>query len=80
MQIIANVRKSYTGTVAYNANWGDEGNVGFWSSVDVIGVDAYYPLDPSSSTPALVDLINAWAPYITSLSALATKYGVETFH
>ncbi len=48
--MIAQVRKVYTGLVSYDANWGsntytgEAPNIGFWSSVDFIGISAYYPL------------------------------------
>ncbi len=34
------------------ANWGNEDNVQWWDAVDVVGVDAYYPIAPSNQNPS----------------------------
>src|SRR4029079_10163847 len=46
--LIAAVRLLYPGVVTYSGNWyGDLEGVHFWDALDVIGIDAYYPLAPS---------------------------------
>ncbi|MEM1025459.1 MAG: hypothetical protein AAGD10_13325 [Myxococcota bacterium] len=40
------VRGSYDGKLTYSANWDEAEDVVFWSSVDFIGVNGYYPLRP----------------------------------
>jgi len=46
----------------------------WWASVDVIGVDAYYPLAPLLPNPSVNDLIEAWAPIVGKLSHLAVIF------
>jgi len=54
--IIAKLRGIYQGSLTYSANWGDEfEKISFWSELDYIGIDCYYPLshDESADLPAL---------------------------
>lgn len=47
--LIAATRLLFPGKVTYAANWyGDLENVRFWDALDFVGVDAYFPLAPSS--------------------------------
>ena len=52
-RLIADVRRLYPGEVTYSANWGgDLDRVRFWDALDLVGVDAYYPLATSpQATP-----------------------------
>jgi len=38
------VRERYAGLIVYSANWDEVDEVGFWDRVDVIGLNAFYPL------------------------------------
>ena len=63
--VIAAIRNAgYTGLLAYAANAtfaGDEfTSVSFWDQVDVIGLDAYFPLT-SKTDPTITQLIAAWS-------------------
>jgi hypothetical protein len=58
-EVAAEVRQRYSGTIAYEANFDDITNVGFWSSVDVAGVSAYCPLTDAAS-PSLAELLADW--------------------
>lgn len=51
-RLIAGVRRLYPGRVTYAANWyGDP--VAFWDALDLMGVDAYFPLsEGAEATPA----------------------------
>ena len=55
--LIQAVRSIYSGTIVYAANWDDYNLVTFWDSVDLIGVDAYFPLLQGNS--ASIDNIKA---------------------
>ena len=58
------IRGVYTGKLAYAANAtfaGDEfTSVAFWNLVDVIGLDAYFPLT-NHGDPTLAELVAAWS-------------------
>jgi len=42
--LIAAVRQEYSGTVVYGANFDQFEQVGFWDSLDAVGVTSYFPL------------------------------------
>ena len=43
--LIADIRKVYSGQLTYAANWGQEfENIKFWDALDAIGLNSYYPL------------------------------------
>jgi hypothetical protein len=46
------MQSRYSGPLLYAANHGNEGSVAWWDAVDIIGVDAYYSLDPSNTNPS----------------------------
>jgi hypothetical protein len=74
--IIAEARKRFGGTIVYAANWIDEAEkIAFWDAVDVIGIDAYMPLDTGNPNPTVDQLIDAWQPYVKRISALHDKVG-----
>lgn len=45
---IAEVRKVYSGTILYSANWDEAEDVSFWADVDAIGISLYAPLKKSN--------------------------------
>jgi len=44
LQLIADIKKIYSGKLTYAANWDEYKKVPFWKELDYIGVDAYFPL------------------------------------
>ena len=50
--VIDSVRKVYQGKLTYAANWDDYDDVPFWSKLDYIGVNAYWPL-AKTKTPTI---------------------------
>eukprot|EP01102_Stenamoeba_stenopodia_P000534 TRINITY_DN10528_c0_g1_i1.p1 TRINITY_DN10528_c0_g1~~TRINITY_DN10528_c0_g1_i1.p1 ORF type:complete len:352 (-),score=65.56 TRINITY_DN10528_c0_g1_i1:120-1175(-) len=81
-ELILKVRQVYSGQLTDAANWGylnatggEETNKTWWDAVDVIGVDAYYPLVPSNVTePTLQIIIEGWQPVIQRLYNLSTTF------
>lgn len=76
-QLISGVRDRFDGRLTYAANWDEYQQVGFWGSLDYIGVDAYWPVATASDQPVSA-LFSAWGSrgYLASLqreSALAGK-------
>jgi hypothetical protein len=43
-QLISDVRGSFHGLLTYSANWDEAEHVVFWSELDWIGINAFYPL------------------------------------
>lgn len=57
LQLIADVRSVYKGTLVYSANRGGDGfydevnNIGFWDKLDYVGISPYYPLNQDPNAP-----------------------------
>ena len=71
--ILAAVRKVYSGRLVYAANWDRLDAVTFWDAVDEIGVQAYFPLsyedDPDEAT-----LRHGWQKHFDALRRLSERY------
>jgi len=51
-KIISDIREIFPGRLTYSANWDEVKDVTFWSDLDFIGVNAFYPMsDSGSSSP-----------------------------
>lgn len=72
--IIREVRRVYRGPITYAANWDEVTKVPFWSELDLVGVQAYFPLsdDPDASTSAL---IRAWDAPMARLVQVSRRSG-----
>ncbi len=42
--LIAEIRTTFPGLLTYSANWDEADNVLFWDQLDLIGINAFYPL------------------------------------
>ena len=71
--IIKAVRKVYKGQITYAANWDRIEQVPFWDALDLIGVQAYFPLSQSTN-PTLAELEKAWAGPLATLNRLSKRF------
>jgi hypothetical protein len=57
LDAIAEVRSVYSGPLTYAANWDDAERTVIWGALDVIGINAFYPLasEPRASEAALLE-------------------------
>jgi hypothetical protein len=55
-------RKIYKGKLTYAANWDEFKRVPFWGQIDLIGVDAYFPLS-EKKLPTVQELEIGWKPH-----------------
>lgn len=71
--VVSDVRSRYHGPLVYAANYDEYQQVSFWDLLDLIGIDAYWPLatSPTTSVPALRQ---AWRPIVTKLAAFAAQW------
>jgi hypothetical protein len=74
-KIITSVRKIYSGSLIYAANWSGSGeyNIQFWDKLDYIGIDAYFELTQKTD-PTVDELVAAWQQYLPGLEALHTQW------
>ena len=72
-QLIKKMRKIYKGKLTYAANWDNFEKLPFWDDLDYIGIDAYFPLD-DSTTPTVEQLLKAWKKPLAKIEKLYCKY------
>lgn len=72
-QLIREIRTIYDGPLTYAANWDEYEQVSFWSDLDYIGIDAYFPLS-DEPTPAIADLKKAWQAPRKAMNTVARQY------
>ncbi len=58
-QLIAKVRKVYSGKLTYASNWDNYYNISFWKDLDYVGIDSYFPIS-ESLTPSVPELVSKW--------------------
>lgn len=72
--LIAEVRKIYSGKLTYAANWNQEVNdVPFWDALDFIGIQAYYPI-AKNENPELAELETGWKKHFKKLESIHLKH------
>lgn len=74
--LISQIRDVYSGKLTYAANWDDYWTVCFWDLVNVVGIDAYFPLS-NQRDPSLNTLILGWSDYIADLSQWQQQVGKQ---
>jgi hypothetical protein len=72
--ILDEVRQVYGGRITYAANWDQLAKVPFWDRLDVIGVQAYFPLSGEES-PTPQALAQGWDRHLDELRALSASLG-----
>lgn len=68
------VREIFSGEITYAANWDNYQNIEFWSELDYIGIDSYFPL-VESKTPSVSELNEAWVDLKSTLSGYCNSQG-----
>ncbi len=71
--LISDVRKVYSGKLTYAAEGRKANNVTFWSSLDYIGIDAYFPISDKKD-PSLSELVKGWENYDKELKKLSDDF------
>ena len=59
-QLIQEIRVLYKGKLTYAANWDEFDEVSFWSALDFIGIDAYFPVS-DEKTPTVAECELGWS-------------------
>ena len=70
--LASEIRTFYDGRLTYAANWDKYERIEFWDALDLIGVDAYFPL-VSDDSPTVDALVAAWEPWERRLAAVARR-------
>ncbi|GAA4312603.1 glycoside hydrolase [Gramella aestuarii] len=70
---ISEVRELFQGKITYAENWDKIDKTDIWSHLDLIGVDAYYPLHQEAS-PTKEEIRSGWEKHKPELKSLASEY------
>ncbi len=74
--VIKAVRGRYAGPLTYASNWTDYDKVPFWDALDVIGVQAYFPLmSQVDGVPTDAQLDRGWDPVLAGLRRESKRVG-----
>lgn len=85
-QLIIDIKKVYKGKLTYAANWDEYKRTPFWSQLDYIGIDAYFPVC-EDKTPSVDCAMQGWEKWKEEISAFAkaqqrqvlfTEYGYRS--
>lgn len=74
LAVIEDVRNRYHGPLVYAAHHNEYPAVAFWDALDLIGIDAYWPLS-TQPAPAVAQLKHAFAAKRDDLAAFAARIG-----
>ena len=72
-QLILKIKKIYAGKLTYASNWDEFKRVPFWSQLDYIGVDAYFPLS-DKKTPTVAEFEDGWQQHKREIQLVQQKY------
>ena len=79
--IIKETRKIYSGLMTYAANFDNYNEVGFWEDLDMVGINAYFPLRDSqksytSPQDMYPDLVTAWEGIFATLEKFREQHKI----
>ncbi|WP_303318242.1 glycoside hydrolase [Flavivirga abyssicola] len=70
--LIVKIKQIYKGKLTYAANWNEFNRTPFWSDLDYIGVDAYFPVS-HSKTPTFNECLKGWKTHVKTISKISNK-------
>lgn len=71
--LIKKIRAIYKGKLTYAANWDEFKRTPFWSELDYIGVDAYFPIS-DKKTPTYEESLTGWQDHKKTIEAISITY------
>lgn len=72
--LIREVRAIYRGKLTYASNWDSYSRVSFWKELDLIGIDAYFPVC-TQETPSIKSVLIGWEPHFRKMKEYSEKLG-----
>ncbi len=73
-EVVAAVRSRYQGPLTYSANWDDAEDTVIWGDLDVIGINAFYPLADKDGSP-YEKLLEGGERVAARVKALGERWG-----
>lgn len=74
--LITKIKTVYKGKLTYAANWDEFKRTPFWSELDYIGVDAYFPVS-DLKTPTIEDSKSGWDKHKQLIKELSRKHNKQ---
>ena len=71
--LILEIKKIYKGKLTYAANWNEFTRTPFWSELDYIGIDAYFPVS-DVKTPTVAQSLEGWKQHKKVIKGLSDKH------
>lgn len=71
--LIKKIKTIYKGKLTYAANWDEFKRTSFWSALDFIGIDAYFPVS-DSKTPTVDECLEGWRTHKQVVYSMSKKY------
>lgn len=71
--LIVEIKKIYKGKLTYAANWDEFKRTPFWSDIDYIGIDAYFPVS-DEKTPTVATCLVGWQKHKKVIKNLSEKH------
>lgn len=71
--LIKKIKTIYKGKLTYAANWDEFKRTPFWSELDYIGVDAYFPVS-DVQTPTVEECRLGWQKHKSEIESSSKKY------
>lgn len=72
-ELIKKIKALYKGKLTYAANWDEFKRTPFWSELDYIGVDAYFPVS-DKKTPTVEDCLIGWETHKQTIYNMYKKH------
>ena len=72
-RLIKEIKAVYKGKLTYAANWDEFKRTPFWSDLDFIGIDAYFPLS-ESKTPSVAEFEKGWEQHKSVIKGLQKQH------
>lgn len=73
VELISELRTIFKGKMTYAANWDDYDRVPFWSELDFIGVDAYFPV-AKRENESVEKLEAGWKPHKVKMDTISKRF------
>lgn len=81
LNVVAEARKYYSGKMLYAANFDNFKNVGFWSVLDIMGINAYYQLRKigvsESESEQYQEMVKSWENIIKDIRGFQKEQSIE---
>lgn len=72
-KLITEIKTIYKGKLTYAANWDEFKRTPFWSELDYIGIDAYFPVS-DKQTPTVADCMAGWQKHKITIKSISETF------